>query len=406
VSVQTALAWVAATFLATSLFAHTVALRLTLLLVGCALAAVVAWRNRGEIRLLPPIWLYFLLWAAWAWLSLVWSVEPERTLKELRHEVVYTGVALWICFVAAQAANAARIVIPVVGAAATAVIAIALRDFSIGWENYLLGLHGGPGDHSSALLTLTPCAVMTAWYGRRVGWSLSRQLPLCILGLLILISAYCTLNRTVWIGLGLEVLLVGGLLIVRTRTPAPWSSRTKLVSGFVAVAVLAGAAIVLATVQARREAVGGKSLANDTRLTLWPEIVERIRERPFTGFGFGRGLLRGPLEREFRDLDPMLWHAHNTFLEQLIQLGVPGLALFLLLLAAILRQGWRRTLDASDFHAACGMALIAVVTGMLVRNMTDTLFVRGNSLLFWGVSGTLLGLASVRRSQPAQRLAA
>jgi hypothetical protein len=63
-------------------------------------------------------------------------------------------------------------------------------------------------------------------------------------------------------------------------------------------------------------------------------------------------------------------------------------------------------LDASDFRGACGMALIAVVAGMLVRNMTDTLFVRGNSLLFWGVSGTLLGLAIVRRRQPAQHLAA
>lgn len=405
-SVQTALASVAAAFLATSLFSHTVALRFALLLVGATLAALVAWRNRGEIRILPPIWPYFLLWAAWAWLSVAWSVEPERTLKELRHEVVYTGVALWTCFVAAQAANAARIVIPVVGAAAAAVIAIALRDFSIGWESYLRGLHGGPGDHSSALLTLTPCAVMTAWYGRRVGWRLSAQFPLWILGALILISAYCTLNRTVWIGLGLEVLLVGGLLIVRTRTPAPWSSRTKLVSGFVAVAVLAGAAIALSTIQARREAVGGKSLANDTRLTLWPEIVERVRERPFTGYGFGRGLLRGPLEKEFRDLDPMLWHAHNTFLEQLIQLGVPGLALFLLLLAAILREGWRTMLDASDFHAACGMALIAVVTGMLVRNMTDTLFVRGNSLLFWGVAGTLLGLAILPGERSARGIAA
>ena len=136
-SVQTALASVAAAFLATSLFSHTVALRFALLLVGATLAALVAWRNRGEIRILPPIWPYFLLWAAWAWLSVAWSVEPERTLKELRHEVVYTGVALWTCFVAAQAANAARIVIPVVGAAAAAVIAIALRDFSIGWESYL-----------------------------------------------------------------------------------------------------------------------------------------------------------------------------------------------------------------------------------------------------------------------------
>jgi len=389
-SVQAALASVAAMFLATSLFAHTVALRLAILLVGGALAGIAVWRHRSAVRVLPPIWLAFLLWAAWAWLSVVWSVEPERTLKELRNEIVYTGAALWVCFIAAQAANAARIIIPVVGAAAAAAMIIGLREFSIGWERYLVGLHGGPGDHSSALLTLAPGVVMTAWYGWRAGWRLRIQIPFWVLALLIVISAYCTLNRTVWIGLAMEVLLVGGLLIVRTPTPASWNPRAKLVGALVAFAMVAGAAIALSAVQAKREAVGGNSLAKDTRLALWPEIVERIGERPLTGYGFGRGLLRGPLQGEFRQLDAFLWHAHNIFLEELVQLGVPGLLLFLLLLAALLREGWRATRDASDLRAACGIALIAVVAGMLVRNMTDTLFVRQNALLFWGLAGVLL----------------
>ena len=402
-SLATALSWIAALFLSASLFAHTVALRLALLVVGAVLATVFAWRNRADTRLLPPIWLAFLLWAAWAWLSVVWSIEPERTLKELRNEIVYTGAALWVCFVAAQAANATRIVIPVVGAAAAAVMAIGLHDYSIGWEHYLGGLHGGPGDHSSALLTLMPCVVMTAWYGGRAGWRLRTHLPLWILGLLMLVSAYCTLNRTVWIGLGLEILLVGALLTVHARTPVSWSTRTKLVSGLVAVAIVIGAAIALSAVQIKREAVGGKSLATDTRLALWPEIVERIGERPLTGYGFGRGLLRQPLQAEFRDLDAMLWHAHNMFLEQLLQLGVPGLALFLVLLAAVLREGWRAARDRSDSRAACGIALIAVVAGMLVRNMTDTLFVRQNALLFWGVAGTLLAWGAPEYSGTQRR---
>jgi len=379
-----------ALFLSASLFSHTVALRLALLGVGAALAAATVVRGRGDIRILPAVWLPFLLWGTWAALSITWSVEPARTLKEVHNEIVYTGVALWTCFVGGQAVNAARIVVPVVGAAAAAVMAIGVNEFSIGWENYLEGLHGGPGIHSSTLLMLMPCIALTGWYGWRARWSWWKQLPSAALAVLALLGAYCTMNRTVWIGVAAEFLLIGSLAIVRTRMQASWSTRTKLVGGLVAVAMFAGAAIALSMVQARREAGGGNSLVNDTRLALWPEIVERIRERPLTGYGFGRGLLRGPLETEFRELDPMLWHAHNIFLEQLIQLGVPGLALFLLLLAAILREGWRTTLGASDFHAACGIALIAVVAGMLVRNMTDTLFVRQNALLFWGVTGTLL----------------
>jgi O-antigen ligase len=395
VNALTPAAWVAALFLATSLFTHAVALRLALLLAATALVAVAAWRNRGDARLLPAIWLPFLLWAGWAWLSVVWSIEPDRTLKELSNEIVYTGIALWTCFVAAQAANAPRVVVPVVAAAAAAVIAIGLREFSIGWENYLEGPHGGPGDHSSALLTLMPCIVMTGWYGWRAAWSWRQRLPAAVLLLLGFPAAYCTMNRTVWVGFAVQLLLLGGVLILRTRRPAPWSTRAKVISALVAVAMVAGAALALSTVQAKREAIGGKTLAKDTRLLLWPEIVERIGERPLTGYGFGRGLLRGPLQGEFRELDAFLWHAHNIFLEQRVQLGVPGLLLFLLLLAALLREGWRAALDASDFRAACGIALIAVIAGMLVRNMTDTLFVRQNALLFWGVVGILLAWGGV-----------
>jgi O-antigen ligase len=385
----TAVACLAAAFLSASLFSHTVALRLTLLLVGTTLAAVAAWRNRSDIRALPPIWLPFLLWAAWAALSVVWSVEPERTLKELRNEIWYAALALWMCFVGAQAAHAWRIFMPLVGASAAAVIAIALREFSIGPERYLTGLHGGPGHHSSALLTLMPCVLMTAWYGWRAGWSLRAQLPSWMMALLILVSAYFTLNRTVWVGLALQFFLVCVFVLLRHRASAgpPKAARARLAVGALVVAIVAGTAIALSAVQAKR---GGGSLMQDTRFALWPEIVERIGERPFTGYGFGRGLLRAPLQAEFRELDAFLWHAHNIFLEALLQLGVPGLALLLLLLGAILRAGWRAARDASDLRAACGMALIAVVAGMLVRNMTDTLFVRQNALLFWGVVGVLL----------------
>ena len=66
-------------------------------------------RAIGSFAHLPSIWIPFALWAAWAALSLAWSLEPERTLKEWRNEVFYAGATLWVCFVAAQARGEARI---------------------------------------------------------------------------------------------------------------------------------------------------------------------------------------------------------------------------------------------------------------------------------------------------------
>jgi O-antigen ligase len=98
----------------------------------------------------------------------------------------------------------------------------------------------------------------------------------------------------------------------------------------------------------------------------------------------------------------MLWHAHNLFLETTVQLGLPGLALLLTLLAATMREAWRLGRTGQDVPLACGIALAAVVAGMLVRNMTDMLWVRQNALLYWGIAGALLGMGAASRP-PAAR---
>jgi O-antigen ligase len=143
--------------------------------------------------------------------------------------------------------------------------------------------------------------------------------------------------------------------------------------------------------QAERSGVSANALHQDSRLALWPKVVEYIEARPLTGYGFGRGVLGARLQEDLGEVDHHLWHAHNIFLEVLLQLGVPGAALLLVLLGAIAREGWRAARDLDQAGAACGIALLAIVAGMLVRNMTDTLLVRQNALLFWGVTGLLLG---------------
>ena len=236
-----------------------------------------------------------------------------------------------------------------------------------------------------------PCAVIAGWYAARRGWP--RWMPFFAWGFaaLFLASAYTTLNRTVWLGFAVESIILGALILRRGAVP---TARAKLLLAALAVAALAGSAAMILSIQTDREANGGgRALENDLRFALWPEIVERLGERPLTGYGFGRGLLRSPLQKELGPRDN-LWHAHNLFLEAVLQTGLPGLFLLGLLLFAVARAGWRLTTGPDEAAAACGIALLAVLAGMLVRNMTDTLLVRQNALLFWGVTGVLMGLAA------------
>jgi putative inorganic carbon (hco3(-)) transporter len=388
---HTAAAWVAALFLASSVFGHTVALRLALLAAGIILSSIVVAKNR-RIEPRPPLWIPFVLWGAWAALSFFWSLEPERTLKEWKNEIFYTGAALWVCYVGAQARDAARIFLPVLGIAGAAACAIALRDFAEDWERYMQGWHGGPGDHSSALLVLMPCAALTAWWAvrrARAFWIAAASIALAAI---LFASASTTLNRTLWLGFAIQFLVLGTLLLARrhARSGKRPGLKGRAVAYAVGVAIVAACGAALLAVQAYREAAGlSRSIEDDPRIALWPQVRERIAERPLLGYGFGRGMLREALQAELKGLDPNLWHAHNLFLDVALQVGIPGLALFLVLLAALAREAWRAARSADEVAAACGMALAGVVAGMAVRNMTDSLLI-----LFWGVVGALLAISA------------
>lgn len=395
-----ATASVAALFLASSMYAHTVGLRLALLGAGIVLAATFCYR-RDEIGRLPPIWLPFLLWGAWAAASLAWSLDAELTAKEWRNEVFYTAAACWVCYVAAQSRHALRIFAAIAAAGAAAACAIALYEFSRGWQGYTAGLHGGPGDHSSMLLVVMPCVAMGGWYAIRTRRPAAITAALAALAVLIVASAYTTLNRTIWLGFAAQFGVLGFVVLTRRQAATPW-----LVRGAVAGAAILCVAMTVA-IQAQREVVGaGGALKSEPRLLLWPQVLEHMRASPVTGYGFGRGMLREALQAKLRGRDTNLWHAHNIFFETVLQLGLPGLALFLWLLAATLREAWRGLRDPDDAVAACGMALAAVVVGVLVRNMTDTLLVRQNALLYWGVVGAMLGLAQRLRSRAGNSVTA
>jgi O-antigen ligase len=388
-----ALPWVAALFLSSALFSHTVALRLLLLALGVALAAAALATQRASLRALPPIWLPFALWAAWAVLSLAWSIEPQRSLLELKNEILYAGLALWVCYVAAQANGALRVIGLVLAAAATALSVLTLYDFfSGGWYKYIEGVQGGAGFHSSALVILVPCTAVAIWCACRAPWALWTRVAGCILLAVLVGSAYATQNRIIWIAFAVQTMVLA-LLAFPPRVAL--ASRATLATVALAVVLVLGTGLLLNRITSERVITGSAdSLEADPRLTLWREAVEKIGERPLTGYGFGRGLLRGSLRSEMGRVE--LWHSHNLFLDSALQMGLPGVFLLCMLFGVTLRRGWALVRKRNVVAVGCGAALITVVLGTIIRNMTDVLWVRQGALLYWGVIGALLGASSQR----------
>src|SRR5438876_1228921 len=138
-------------------------------------------------------------------------------------------------------------------------------------------------------------------------------------------------------------------------------------------------------------------LSGDLRLQAWREWTGIALEKPLLGHGFGRSLLRREGQRgvsqELRQRAPhYLSHGHNLFLDVAVQLGVLGLAIYLALLAALLREYWRLGGAAAPRPVrAIGAAGFSLLIAMLVKNGADDFMGQAVAIAFWGYAGVLIG---------------
>ncbi|MGI4985024.1 MAG: O-antigen ligase family protein, partial [Janthinobacterium lividum] len=132
----------------------------------------------------------------------------------------------------------------------------------------------------------------------------------------------------------------------------------------------------------------------DPRPRIWHAYADLGEEHPWLGVGFGKPL---PAYAYADALPPDLitqephakTHAHDLFLNTWLQVGVIGLMLECLLFVALIRA-FLRTAPADVWLRAAGIALVC---GVISKNLTDDFLWQSTSLAFWGQAGWLLGRA-------------
>jgi O-antigen ligase len=101
---------------------------------------------------------------------------------------------------------------------------------------------------------------------------------------------------------------------------------------------------------------GGLSYRPDLLLGAW----ERFLQHPWLGLGVGTSY-----ELEVAAIGATFEHAHNLFAHLALQLGLPGLVLWLSTLLVVLWRGW------SSRASAAGLALCGLLGFSVVALMTD-----------------------------------
>lgn len=385
-----ALRWAFPAYVAILPFAHTVALRNLLLLLasGAALGTLLAPERRRSASGLPAAAVFLLAWAAWAALSVSWSIRPEFSARQLLSELLPGLLAFFAGHVLITTRDAWR--------ALHLALAFAVLVFA-GFGLAALWLPGlgtayriGDTGYASTVLALGLPAFLVPLAARDTPPAARLLLaallpPLCI-------AAYATHNRMLWPVIALTAL--GALLLARGSTPrARWLVWGGLLGGgglcaalLVAISIERG---VLDGTQSPAVLLG-QLLLTDARWPIWQATPGLIGEAPWLGHGYGRTIAEAPLLAAF---GPLIAHTHNLVLNQWLSLGAIGASLFLLTLAAGVRPLWRLARGDDPLCAQAGATALLVLTAFVAKNLTDDFLAEHTGQLFWALFGAGLGLA-------------
>ncbi len=154
----------------------------------------------------------------------------------------------------------------------------------------------------------------------------------------------------------------------------------------VALAMLAASVLV---------AAGTMFLANDKilqrltdtqdqyRFAIYSDSLRMWLQRPLLGFGWGTFPTVYPAFRSFY-IDLRVNHAHNDYLELLVEMGVVGAAVAAWFLWGVFRQGFHKILDKTDYEGSMlALGGMTAIVALLAHSFLDfNLHIPGNAAIF------------------------
>jgi len=360
-------------------------------------------RERGErleARIPMPPWSIVVTvaaWFAWSAASYFWSVKPRYTSGQLAREVVENVlliVAFYVaCFDVVVLRRYAATILAVFAIMAS--LAIGYSMTPAGWDPALK--HNGVGPYSTYVVLIAPW-FLTLIAPTPVGLR-QRRLALAlgaVLLALLVASARLTENRMVWIALA--AVFATGAIASAARWPktfmrSPW----RWLAPVAALLVILGFAFADAARERAQSVFPPNTsveatIKADPRLRLWQQLSERIGDRVWQGYGFGRRIQAEEISSDLADLQ--LTHAHNLFVSQWLQTGAVGLGLFVAMLGAIATTFVRYVRARDDVLAFLGVVGLCLLAGFLVKNLTDDFLFRSNAKEFWAMISILVGLGA------------
>ncbi len=351
------------------------------LLLPALVVAILFWPVRylaaGRLSLrTSPDWAVILLVLA-SIVSLWVTSSPDTTLPQVYR--LLGGIALYYAIIN-WTDSASRLRWMVSGVIAAGLLLALIAPFSVQWDISKFpfipaGLYArftqvfsdaiNPNVLAGSLAILLPIALGWLLFGwRRLTW---RQRMLVGAAALVTLGViFLTQSRGAWLALGIAI-----MLMVALRWRWGWLAALGLALVGTVSAYLVGFSRI-ADFFIRSASLGGL----DGRLEIWTRAVFLVQDFPYTGVGMGTfGRAADTLYPFFIYAPGKIDHAHNLFLQVAVDLGIPGLIAWCVILSLASLASWQLyrlgRLRMNALAAGLGAGLLCSQVALVIHGLTD-----------------------------------
>jgi hypothetical protein len=352
--------------------------------------------TRCHLRLSLPSALPWASYLGIALLSLIWATDAAYSIGQIKTEILYSAIAFaiaasWVTDVSSFVRMAWAIAIFNGFLVSYSIFQVASSQNS--GEATIGSFRSEVGTFSTYLVTVAPVLV----YLCIRQFEQRKLLPMVLLAILLMANVAAmvfTGNRQGFVAYAVEaviIAIVGSQMSRIKKTALLAISVAILVAGISAAQHQKSGMFFRDGIKI--EAADKELFVKDPRWEIWRGAVLEIAQQPWHGSGFG-GESPKANHADLSGTNPVIWHAHNIVLNKGLQLGVPGMIVFITLwvsLAWPFVTALRANRNSERLGAACGLALIA---GVFLKSMTDDFLMHGNQLMFLLVCGAMTAALS------------
>ena len=359
---------------------------LAALVTGLVLVrAVMGEKLRGSTLAVP-----FAAYLSMSVLATLASVHPAGSLRDLAIIAVSGGVIFaimnlknrqaWYGLLASAAAVATSVAAYGLYQAIRGVNVLSMHwldpKTNPGLTTRVFSTFGNPNILAEYLLLVVPAVVGLLWSERDI-------LKKLLFTAIVAVTALCmvlTFSRGAWLGTGLAVLVFLAIMEARALLLAP-------------IVALAGYFFLPPVIHARLASIVNlRDASNAYRMNIWIAALHMIKDYWVTGVGLGyRSFML--VYQDYKLRAQVAWHSHNQYLEQFVELGIMGLALFVWLMLRVAAAGapaLRRIgrVRADPRLRAVVAGCVASVAGVLFYGIFENIFYLPTVILtFWVTAG-------------------